>query len=58
MIPKGYVTGKDFHKLTKAEAAAFVIFELKELERHKKDIKKIEEDIKELYKAQGIGAKK
>ena len=58
MIPKGYVTGKDFFNLTRAEAAAFVIFELKELDRHKEDIEKIREDVRIVCKVHGIGAKK
>ena len=56
MIPKGYVTGKDFFKLTRAEAVAFVIFELKELERHRDDIKRIREDVRIVCKVHGIGA--
>ena len=57
MIPKGYVTGKDFHNLTNAEAVAFVVFEMKELERHKEDIEKIREDVRIVCKVHGIGGK-
>ena len=54
MIPKGYVSGTDFHKLTKAEAAAFVLFELKELVRHRDDIKRIQADVRNVCKVHGI----
>ena len=57
MIPKGYVSRKDFFNLTNAEASAFVIFELKELDRHKDDIEKIREDVKIVSEIHGIGAK-
>ena len=54
MIPKGYISGTDFHKLTKAEGRAFVIFELKELVRHREDIKKIQVDIRTVCSIFGI----
>lgn len=54
MIPKGYVSGMDFHKLTRAEAMAFVVFELKELVRHENDIKRIQEDVRNVCKIHGI----
>jgi hypothetical protein len=46
MIRQGYITGMDFHRLTRAEAIAFVIFELKEKTRHIDDIRRIREDTK------------
>ena len=54
MIPKGFVSGMDFHRLTRAEAIAFVIFEFKEKARHVDDIRKIREDIKNVCKVHGI----
>lgn len=54
MIPNSYVNGTDFYKLTKAEARAFVVFELKELVRHRDDIKRIQADIKNVSKVHGI----
>lgn len=46
MIPKGFVRREQFHKLTKEEAKAFLLFLTMEAERHKEDIKTIEEDIR------------
>lgn len=54
MIPKEYVSGTDFHKLTKAEAVAFVVFELKELVRHRDDIKRIQADVRNVCRVHGI----
>lgn len=54
MIPEGYVSGTDFHRLTKAEAVAFVVFELKELVRHRDDIKRIQADVRNMCKVHGI----
>ena len=54
MILKGYVSGADFHRLTRAEAIAFVVFELKELVRHRDDIKRIQVDVRNVTKVHGI----
>ena len=54
MIPGGYIDRTDFHKLTRAEAVAFVIFELKEKIRHQEDITKIRKDIRKVCKIHGI----
>lgn len=54
MIPNRYVSGTDFHKLTGAEARAFVVFELKELVRHRDDIKRIQADVRNVCKVHGI----
>ena len=54
MISEGFVSGTDFHRLTEAEARAFVIFELKELVRHRDDIKCIQKDIRNVCKVHGI----
>jgi hypothetical protein len=45
MIPEGFVRRKDFHKLTKAQAIAFICFLRMESRRHEEDIKTIEGDI-------------
>ena len=54
MIPKGYVRREEFHKLTKEEAKAFLVFLSMEAERHKEDIKTIEEDIRYVRRIQKI----
>ena len=54
MIPKSYVSGTDFHRLTRAESVAFVIFELKEKLRHEDDIMRIQEDVRNVCKVHGI----
>ena len=45
MIPKGYVRREEFHKLTKEEAKAFLLFLSMEAERHLEDVKTIKGDI-------------
>jgi hypothetical protein len=42
----GFVKREDFHRLTEAEAKAFVLFLTMEAERHREDIRVIEEDIR------------
>ena len=54
MITKGYIDSGDFYKLTRQEAIAFVIFELKEKMRHENDIGKIRNDIKTVCRIFGI----
>ena len=54
MITKGYIDRGDFYKLTREEAIAFVIFELKEKARHETDIRKIRSDIKTVRRIFGI----
>ena len=54
MITQPYVHGADFHKLTRAEAVAFVIFELMEEVRHGDDIERIREDVKNVCKVHDI----
>ena len=54
MIRQPYVHGTDFHKLTGAEANAFVVFEIMELVRHRDDIKRIQEDIRNVCRIHGI----
>ena len=44
----GFVRREEFHKLTKAEAKAFVLFLIMEADRHREDIHKIESDILEV----------
>ena len=56
MIPEGYVHETDFRRLTRAEAVAFVIFELKEKMRHQEDIVAIRKDIKEVCKIHDINS--
>ena len=41
----GYVKREEFHKLTEAEAKAFVIFLTMEAERHEEDVRTIKSDI-------------
>jgi hypothetical protein len=41
----GFVRREEFHKLTGPEAKAFIFFLIMEAERHKEDIRTIEEDI-------------
>ena len=55
MIPNGFLDRKDFNKLTKPEAVAFIIFELKESARHRKDIICIQEDIRAMCRVHDIG---
>lgn len=43
---EGFVKREQFDKLTKEEAKAFLLFQSMEAERHKEDIKTIEEDIR------------
>ena len=50
----GYVRREDFHKLTVAEARAFVLFELMEKKRHEEDIEVIESDIIEVRRIHKI----
>ena len=57
MIPKGYVSGTDFKRLTRAEAIAFVIFELKAKARHVEDIRRIREDLKNVCRVHEIDGK-
>ena len=54
MIRQPYVHGADFHRLTREEAKAFIIFELMEEERHRSDIKRIQADIKNVRKVHRI----
>jgi len=54
MIPEGYINVTDYHKLTEEEARAFVIFELKELLRHRYDIEQIQADVRLVCKIHGI----
>ena len=54
MIPNGFVDKGDFNKLTKPEAVAFIIFELKELARHRHDIACIQEDVRAMCKVHDI----
>ena len=54
MIRQPYVHGADFHRLTREEAKAFIIFELMEEERHRDDIKRIQADIKNVRKVHRI----
>ena len=44
----GYVRREEFHKLTEAEAKAFLLFLTMEAERHREDIRTIERDILEV----------
>ena len=44
----GYVRREEFHKLTEAEAQAFIVFLTMEAKRHTEDIRKIEDDILEV----------
>ena len=41
----GYVRKSDMYNLTEAEATAFIFFLKMEAERHREDIRTIEEDI-------------
>jgi hypothetical protein len=50
----GYVRRPDFRDLTKAEAKAFILFLIMEADRHREDIKTIEEDILEIRRIQRI----
>lgn len=54
MIPNGFLDKKDFNMLTKPEAVAFIIFELKELARHRKDIICIQEDVRAMCRVHNI----
>ena len=54
MIPNGFLDKKDFNMLTKPEAVAFIIFELKELARHRKDIICIQEDVRAMCEVHDI----
>ena len=54
MITQPYLHGADFHRLTRAEAVAFVIFELMEEVRHEDDIERIREDVKNVCKVHDI----
>jgi hypothetical protein len=50
MIRQPYLREEDFCKLTRAEAVAFVIFELMEEVGYEDDIKRIREDVKNVCK--------
>ena len=54
MIPGRYIDRTDFDKLTREEARAFIIFELKEKIRHQEDIATIRKDIRKVCKTHGI----
>lgn len=54
MIPKERVEVENCFNLTRAEALAFVIFEIKEKKRHEGDIVKIREDLKGVCKVHDI----
>ena len=54
MIPKGFVRREEFHRLTEAEARAFVLFLTMEKKRHEKDIEVIEEDIRYVRRIQKL----
>ena len=45
MIPEGYLCEENYHKLTRSQAKAYIVFEMKELERHKRDIIQIVIDV-------------
>ena len=54
MIRQPYVHGTEFHKLTREEAKAFIIFEFMEERRHRDDIKRIQADITNIRKIHDI----
>ena len=53
----GYVRREEFHKLTEAETKAFILFLIMEADRHREDIRTIEEDILYIRKVQRIKEK-
>ena len=54
MIRQPYLHSTDFHRITREEAKAFIIFELMEEGRHSDDIKRIQADIKNVCKVHRI----
>jgi len=54
MIPKGDINESNYFYMTKTEAKAFIIFELKEKYRHLDDINQIERDIEIIKEIHGI----
>ena len=54
MIPAGWVDETNLHKLTRAEACAFVYFILCEKRRHEKDITEIRDMVTNVCKHFGI----
>ena len=51
---KGYIHEGNFYKLTRSEAVAFLLFELKEKKRHESDIEDIKADVRALSRLFGI----
>ena len=51
---RGWVDESNMYKLTRAEAVAFIYFELREARRHEGDIDKIREMVTKMRKAFGI----
>ena len=51
---RGWIDESNMYKLTRAEAVAFIYFELREARRHEGDIDKIREMVTKMRKAFGI----